>query len=139
MSTVIGPTRSIGGCPPLLTAGPRVSSPLAVHGPSSPRRAEAVGCRDAATQRLFLEQYTRQPIEALLRERLGVTISREHIVEIGNLACSGARSGLTLVRSLIPFLIHAGYRWAAFTAADTVVGVFRRLHLEPSAARLSEL
>lgn len=93
----------------------------------------AVGCRDAASQRLFLEQYTRQPIETLLSDRLGVTVSRQHIVEIGNLACAGARAALTIVRQLILFLIHAGYRWAAFTAADTVIGVFRRLHVLPHA------
>lgn len=93
----------------------------------------AVGCREAASRHLFLEQYTRQPIETLLRERLGVTVSRESIVEIGNLACSGPRSALTIVRNLIPFLLHAGYQWAVFTAADTVFGVFRRLHVEPHA------
>ena len=36
-----------------------------------------------------------------------------------------------IVRALVPYLIGAGFTWVAFTGADTVVNVLRRLNLEP--------
>ncbi|MBN1240954.1 MAG: thermostable hemolysin [Gammaproteobacteria bacterium] len=95
------------------------------------REIAAVGCRGAGDETLFLEQYTRLPIERVLLEQLGVAVPRDRIVEIGSLACRDGRAALSMVRLLIPFLIDRGYEWVVFTAADTVQRVFSRLDLSP--------
>ena len=90
-----------------------------------------VGCRAAATEPLFLEAYTRQPIEEVLAVRNGFWVPRERIVEIGSLACRNAKAAIEIVRALVPHLLNAGFAWVVFTGADTVMNVFRYLELSP--------
>jgi len=104
---------------------------LALHGKDGAIRA-VVGCRPAATEPLFLETYTRKPIEVLLAERNGFYVPRERIVEIGSLACRNATAAIAIVRALVPHLLNAGFTWVVFTGADTVMKVFRHLGLAPS-------
>jgi hypothetical protein len=92
----------------------------------------AVGCRAAAEERLFLETYTRAPIEAVLARRFGVEVRRDEIVEVGSLACRNGRVALAMVQALVPYLLGAGYAWVVLTGADTVVRVFERLRLAPT-------
>lgn len=103
---------------------------LALHGADRTIRA-VVGCRAAATERLFLETYTRQPIEEVLAVRNGFWVPRERIVEIGSLACRNAKAAIGIVRALVPHLLNAGFSWVVFTGADTVMNVFRYLELSP--------
>jgi hypothetical protein len=103
---------------------------LALHGRDGAVRA-VVGCRAAATERLFLETYTREPIELTLAAGNGFFVPRERIVEIGSLACRSAAAAIAIVRALVPHLIRAGFSWVVFTGADTVMNVFRHLGLEP--------
>jgi hypothetical protein len=105
---------------------------LALHD-ATDRIVAAVGCRSAALEPLFLEIYTDKPIESMIAERAAVRIPREQIVEIGSLACRDARSAMAIIRALAPYLINAGFSWVAFTGADTVVRVLRRLRLLPIA------
>jgi hypothetical protein len=105
---------------------------IALHD-GNDRVCAVVGCRSAALEPLFLEVYTDKSVESLIAERAGVAVPREQIVEIGSLACRDGRSALAIVRALVPFLISAGFTWVAFTGADTVVNVLRRLELEPCA------
>jgi hypothetical protein len=102
---------------------------LALHDTAGGVRA-VVGCRSAAEQPLFLETYTRIPVEAVL-ETLGVEVAREEIVEIGGLACRDARGAVDIVGALIPYLLDLGFSWVVFTGADTVKSVFRRMRLAP--------
>jgi len=104
---------------------------LALHGTDGAIRA-VVGCRPAATGALFLETYTRQSIETALAERTGHVVPREHIVEIGSLACRNATAAIAIVRALVPHLLNAGFSWVVFTGADTVMKVFHHLGLVPS-------
>jgi hypothetical protein len=90
-----------------------------------------VGCRSAAEERLFLEAYTREPVEKLMARKLGVSVKREEIIEVGSLACTSGYAATSIVRALVPYFIGAGFSWVVFTAADTVMNVFRRLSLEP--------
>jgi hypothetical protein len=103
---------------------------LALHGADRAIRA-VVGCRAAATERLFLETYTRQPIEEVLAAGNGFWVPRERIVEIGSLACRNAKAAVEIVRALVPYLLNAGYSWVVFTGADTVMSVFQHLKLTP--------
>lgn len=90
-----------------------------------------VGCRAAAHEPLFLETYTRAPIEDELAARNGFWVPRERIVEIGSLACRSARGAIEIVRALVPYLLGTGFSWVVFTGADTVMNVFRYLGLSP--------
>jgi len=110
---------------------------LALHDATG-RISAAVGCRSAAFERLFLEIYTEKPIEAMIAERACVNVPREQIAEIGSLASRDARSAMAIVRALSPYLIDAGFSWVAFTGADTVVNVLRRLKLEPVALCIAD-
>jgi hypothetical protein len=105
---------------------------LGLHGPGGAIRA-VVGCRAAAVEPLFLETYTREPIEHALASLHGFFVPREQIVEIGSLACRSATAAVAIVRALVPYLLQAGYSWVVFTGADTVVNVFRHLKLAPRA------
>jgi len=90
-----------------------------------------VGARAAALEPLFLETYTREPIETALASLNGFFVPREHIVEIGSLACRNATAAVAIVRALVPHLLRAGFTWVVFTGADTVMNVFRHLGLAP--------
>jgi hypothetical protein len=103
---------------------------LGLHDPAGAVRA-VVGCRAAATERLFLETYTHEPIEMALASQNGFFVPRERIVEIGGLACRNATAAIAIVRALVPHLLRAGFTWVVFTGADTVMNVFRYLGLAP--------
>ncbi len=105
---------------------------LCLTGASGDIRA-VVGCRAAAAERLFLEAYTGAPIEHVLAAQNGFFVPRERIVEIGSLACRNATAAVAIVRALVPHLTSAGFSWAVFTGADTVMNVFRSLGLAPRA------
>jgi hypothetical protein len=105
---------------------------LGLHGLDGSIRA-VVGCRAAAAEPLFLETYTRESIETALESLNGFFVPREHIVEIGSLACRNAAAAVAIVRALVPHLLRAGYSWVVFTGADTVMNVFRHLGLAPRA------
>lgn len=105
---------------------------LGLHGPDGSIRA-VVGCRAAAAEPLFLETYTREPVEIALASLNGFFVPRERIVEIGSLACRNATAAVAIVRALVPYLLRAGYSWVVFTGADTVMNVFRHLGLAPRA------
>jgi hypothetical protein len=99
---------------------------------SSTRTLRAVvGCRAAARERLFLESYTREPIEEVLARHTGFGIARERIVEIGSLACRTAGGAVAIVQALVPHLLSSGFSWVVFTGASTVMNVFRHLGLAP--------
>lgn len=103
---------------------------LALHDKDGGIRA-VVGCRAAAAEALFLESYTREPIEAALAAANGFSVPRERIVEIGSLACRNASAAIAIVRALVPHLLRAGFTWVVFTGADTVMNVFNYLGLAP--------
>ncbi|WP_192035604.1 thermostable hemolysin [Halomonas sp. YLGW01] len=98
----------------------------------------AVGAQSADVGTLFLETYLDRPIEALLDEAFGQPVSRDGIVEIGNLAC--ARPGLyrPLILHLIEQLYDEGHAWLVFTATPAVRNGFRRLGLSASPLALAD-
>jgi hypothetical protein len=104
---------------------------LALRTSSGTLRA-VVGCRAAAREPLFLETYTRQPIESVIARHTGLVIARERIVEIGSLACRSAGGAIAIVQALVPHLLAAGFSWVVFTGATTVMNVFQHLGLAPA-------
>jgi len=90
----------------------------------------AFGTRPAESGRLFLESYLDRPIETVLSDRLGKTIPRGQVVEVGNLA---ARPGSTrlMIAALTALLHGEGFRWVVFTGAPRLHNSFLRMGLEP--------
>ena len=76
----------------------------------------AFGLRSAANETLFLEQYIDIPIQQLLTEQLGRTITRHEITCIGNLAVANPRNAGVLIAHVIQHSLDIGIEWAVATA-----------------------
>ncbi|MFC5527081.1 thermostable hemolysin [Rhodanobacter ginsengisoli] len=95
------------------------------------RQRAAVGMRDGQGGRLFAEQYLGAAAEQLIGERLGRTIARENLVEVGNLALESPGDTRWAIAASTLFLHALGYRWVLFTATRTLINAFQRLGLQP--------
>ncbi|MFC3116037.1 thermostable hemolysin [Cellvibrio fontiphilus] len=91
----------------------------------------AVGLAPAASGKLFAEQYLSAPIEQVISERLGVTVAREQIVEIGNLVSTWKGSSLLLFIVIGELLERLGYDYVLFTGTREVKALLARLHYSP--------
>lgn len=91
----------------------------------------AVGFRCAGDQVLFLERYLDVPIEQAIRLHCGRVVSREELVEVGNLAAEGPGTARQLIVELTGLLAACRYRWVAFTATRMLANSFLRLGLVP--------
>jgi len=85
-----------------------------------------VGFRLASDESLFLEQYLDSPVEAVLSEAIGATVTRAEIVEIGNLASNGRGATLFLFVAMARHLMAVGAHFAVATATEELRGVFRK-------------
>lgn len=79
-----------------------------------------VGLRGAGEHRLYLEQYLEQPIEAAIAAAIGRGVSREQVVEVGNLAGTNCRSAVRMVALLPSHLLARDFQWIVFTATSAV-------------------
>ena len=80
-----------------------------------------------------LEQYLEQPIEKVLSVKINYEaseISRNTIVEVGNLAAHHAGGTRWLIIALTAYLQGAGYDWVAFTSVPSLRNSFRKLGLK---------
>ncbi len=105
----------------------------------------ALGFRFARDNKLFLEHYLPQPIEAVMAEHMNLPahkIDRAQIVEVGNLAGSHAGATRWLIVALAAYLQGAGFEWAVFTGVPSLRNSFAKLGLRLyplGAARLDML
>lgn len=76
----------------------------------------AFGLRNAATERLFLEQYLDEPIEQLMSRQLQRTIRRDEITCIGNLAVANPRNAGVLIAHVIQYSLDRQIPWGVATA-----------------------
>ncbi|WP_150912287.1 thermostable hemolysin [Marinobacter halotolerans] len=88
----------------------------------------AVGARHADRERLFLEDYLDEPVEAYLAQEPGV--ARSHIVEIAHLA--GVEPGVSrpLFLGLALWLVMNLADWIVFTGTEPLRNSFRRLGID---------
>jgi hypothetical protein len=100
---------------------------LALEGRAG-RICGVAGFRNAASEPLFLEHYLREPIEAVLSDRLGETVLREQVVEIGNLSSASCRAAFHLVAMLPRLLLDRGNQWVVFTATSAVRGILEHFN-----------
>lgn len=91
----------------------------------------ACGLKLASTEHLYLEQYLEQSIEAAIETRLGVSTQRDHIVEVGNLACSEPGNARLMFAALCRLLCDNELDYVVFTGTAKLRNSFHRLHLEP--------
>lgn len=91
----------------------------------------AVGFRLASDAPLFLEQYTRQPVERVLGRLYGEDIRRDEVVEIGNLASAGRGASIFLFGAIASYLLNRGVRYATVTGTEQLRKRFRLLGLQP--------
>jgi len=89
----------------------------------------ALGLRSAYGNPLFLEQYLNDKVEKIASQVVDISINREDIVEVGNLAVVYSGGTRTLIYMLTAFLRGAGYKWVVFTAPKLLINSFERLGL----------
>lgn len=80
----------------------------------------ACGIRSAGSEPLFLENYTDKPIEQILSERIGSTVQRNDIVEIGNYSVAEMGMSRMLIGAIFAQLHATSKQWAVFTAIQLV-------------------
>jgi len=85
--------------------------------------AAVAGVRPAGSETVFSEHYLDKPVERIL----GVT--RQQIVEIGNLAPASAGQARWLICTLTAFLGGAGFTHVVFTAIPKLKNAFGRMGL----------
>jgi hypothetical protein len=90
----------------------------------------ALGLRRARDDGLFLEQYLDRPVEQLLAAKINSPVDRDGIVEVGNLAVSGAGGGRWLITALTAYLYASREKWVVFTAGPVLCNAFSRMGIE---------
>ncbi|MFJ4453835.1 thermostable hemolysin [Pseudomonas sp. NPDC089392] len=96
------------------------------------RLIAAAGVRPASSGLLFLERYLDEPLESAITRVAGVTLPRECMVEVGNLASLSAGSARIMITAVTWLLATRELRWVAFTGASTLINSFQRLGLVPT-------
>ncbi len=86
-----------------------------------------LGLRPVESGELFLEQYLNRPVERLVGELSGESVSRDRMVEVGNLASDQAGGSRWLITALTAFLHASGREWVVFTGGPVLRNAFRRL------------
>lgn len=102
----------------------------------------AVGFRRASEEPLFLEQYTREPIESVASRLYGRSVRRDQIAEIGNLASEGRGASVFLFAAIASYLLRQGIGYATVTGTRQLHRRFATMGLDPHvvcAASLSAL
>ncbi len=91
----------------------------------------AAGFRPAVQGPLFLEQYTRTPIEDVLSRLYGETVARHEVAEIGNLASEGKGASVFLFAAIASYLLRQDIRFAAVTGTKKLHRRFEMLGFQP--------
>ena len=91
----------------------------------------ACGIRNAGKERLYLENYLDQPVEQVLSERVGSTVLRSDIVEIGNYSVAELGISRQLSGAIFDQLHATSKQWAVFTAVQVVRNALIKLDIIP--------
>ncbi|WP_432698200.1 thermostable hemolysin [Marinobacterium sp. YM272] len=89
----------------------------------------AAGFQWASDNPLFLETYLDTPVESCLREFSHSPVSRQTIVEFGNLATTTPGEIRKLILVLASYFGQRGMDWAVLTLTPTLINSFTRLGL----------
>jgi hypothetical protein len=102
-------------------------SPLLLDVKCAGNISGVAGIRMAGTSPLFLEHYLDAPVEEVVANTFGEAVSRNDIVEIGNLAALRPGACQLMLLMLAGVLHAAGFRYAAFAGTDQVVRTVHKL------------
>lgn len=91
----------------------------------------AVGLAAASDGPLFAETYLDAPIEQLIAAATGEPVSRDDVLEIGNLVSTWKGSSLLLFVFLTEVIARLGHRFVLFTATREVEALLARLGYAP--------
>ena len=91
----------------------------------------ACGLKLASGERLYLEQYLEQPVEAAIETCLGVRPARNRIIEVGNFACSQPGNARLMFAALCRLLCDNALDYVVFTGTAKLRNSFARLRLNP--------
>ncbi|WP_337263089.1 MULTISPECIES: thermostable hemolysin [unclassified Serratia (in: enterobacteria)] len=91
----------------------------------------ACGLNRADLGPLYLEHYLAAPIEEVIAVHTGKTVSRSHLVEIGNFACAEAGNARIMFAAICQLLCDNQLEYVVFTGTRKLRNIFHRLHLNP--------
>lgn len=89
----------------------------------------ACGLRHADQGPLFLETYLDAPIETLISKHNGTEITREEILEVGNLAVAEPANVRSLLASISVYLHSTNSEFAVFTGISTLRNSLTKLNM----------
>ncbi len=98
----------------------------------------ALGLR-SASKRLFLEQYLDQRIEQSVSARIGRSVRRQSIVEVGHFSGTYPGAVRAMIRLLTERLHAEGYEWVTFTGTASLRNAFSRLGLSPLVLQAADI
>jgi hypothetical protein len=90
----------------------------------------SVGFTPAEAEPLFVEQYLDCPVEQAIAEKLGASLNRSDIVEVGNLAASGSGAARAVIVFMTRLLHELRRDWVVFTSTRALLNSFARLGIE---------
>lgn len=85
------------------------------------------GFRHSGAEKLFLETYLDQPIEATISAKTGGKVAREDIVEVGNFAAFRPGMARHMIAVLAAYVHETGAKWIVFTATPGMRNAWVRL------------
>jgi len=80
---------------------------------------------------LFVEHYLDRPVEVEIASRIGITVGRDQVVEVGNLAATTPGAARRLIVGMTVLLHRLGRTWVVFTATRSLLNSFSRLQIAP--------
>jgi Thermostable hemolysin len=102
------------------------------------RHGAVLGLRPAREAPLFLEQYFEGPIEQAISLAFHTPVSRDQVVEVGNLAAAVPGAVAMLFGILAAILHEAGMRWVVCTATPRVRSILDDLDLQSRTLRAAD-
>ncbi|MBL4819732.1 MAG: thermostable hemolysin [Gammaproteobacteria bacterium] len=106
--------------------------PLLLSRTDNGHLSSVAGLRPGTVVPLFLEQYLDLSLEDAISGISGSDVSRNEVMEIGNLASNRRIDNKLIFIVLTAVLAKTGYKWVVFTATDQVRLMLRRLQFEPA-------
>lgn len=105
--------------------------PFLISVKQAQQRVAAMGIQPGHSGPMFLEQYLSSPVEQQIAALEKQPVSRDQIVEIGNLVVSHKPAGFMLFLLIASALSRAGFKWMTFTATPVVEKMIQRLGYSP--------
>jgi hypothetical protein len=102
---------------------------LSIEEPEQRRIKAVAGLRSAAEETLFSEYYLEQSLQSELKTITNQSISRQYIVEIGNLAPASVGQMRWLIASITAFLYAAGFQYIVVTIVPGIYNAFKRMDI----------